>query len=103
MKSKLNRGNLVQEVNTWAVSLLTSRRKCELQAIDKKARKLFTIYGGLDPKSDVDRSYIPRKDGGRGLIATEDCEELAGRSLKVYVRGSEERLIQVVRGDKLDG
>ena len=74
MKSKLNGGNLVHGVNTWAVSLLrysaafVSWRNSELQAIDRKTRKLFTIYGTLDLKSDVDRLYIPRKEGGRGLI-----------------------------------
>ena len=42
LKSKLNGGNLVQRVNTRAVSLLRfsaaiiSWRKCELQAIDRK-------------------------------------------------------------------
>ena len=64
---------------------------------------MFAIYGGLRPKSDVDRFYIPRQDGGRGLIATEDCIKLAVRRLEVYAHGSEERLIQVARGDKTDG
>ena len=63
----------------------------------------FTIYGALHPKSDVDRLYIPRKEGGRGLIFIEDCVELAIRSLEVYVHGSEEKLIQASRGDKIDG
>ena len=68
LKSKLNGGNFVRGVNTWAVSLLrysatfVSWRKSELQAIDRKTRKLFTIYGALHPKSDVDRLYIPRKE-----------------------------------------
>ena len=59
-KSKLNGRNLVQGVNTWAKSLLRysaafiSWRMCELQAIDRKTRKLFTIFRGLHPKSDVD-------------------------------------------------
>ena len=109
LKSKLNGGNLVHGVNTWAVSLLrysaafVSWRESELQAIDRKTRKLFTIYGSLHPKSDVDRLYIPRKEGGRGLISIEDCVELAIRGLEVYVHGSEERLIQAARGDKIDG
>ena len=51
----------------------------ELQAIDKKTRQLFTIYGALHPNSDVDRLYIPRKEGGRGLIFIEDYVELAIR------------------------
>ena len=42
LKSKLNGGNLVRRVNTWAVSLLRysaafgNWRKSELQAIDRK-------------------------------------------------------------------
>ena len=35
--------------------------KSELQAIDRKTRKFFTIYGALHHKSDVDRLYVPRK------------------------------------------
>ena len=103
LKSKLN------GVNAWAVSLLrysaafVSWRKSELQAIDRKTRKLLTIYGVLHPKSDVDRLYIPRKEGGRGLISIDDCVELAIRCMEMYVYGSEERLVQAARGDKIDG
>ena len=94
LKSKLNGGNLVHGVSAWAVSLLrysaafVSWRKSELQAIDRKTRKLFTIYGALHPKSDVDRLYIPRKEEGRSSIPIEDCVELAIRDLEVYVHGS---------------
>ena len=37
------------------------------------------------------------------MISIEDCVELAVRGLEVYVHGSEERLIQAARGDKIDG
>ena len=73
LKSKLSGRILVRGVNAWAVSLLrhstafVSWRKSELQAIDRKTRKLFNIYGALHNKSDVDRLYIPRIEGGRGL------------------------------------
>ena len=109
LKSKLNGGNIVRGVNTWAISLLkysaafVSWRKSELQALDRKTRKLFTIYGALHPKSYVDRLCIPRKKRGRGLISSEDCIGLAIRGLKVYVHRSEERLIQAAGGDKIDG
>ena len=108
LKSNLNGGNLVHEVNTWTASLLrysatfVSWRKSELQAIDRKTRKLFTVYGALHPKSDIDRLCKPRKEGGRSLISIEDCVELA-IGLEVYVHGSDERLIQAARGDKIDG
>ena len=59
LKSKLNGGNLVRGVNTWALSLIkysaafVSWTKSELQGIDTKTRKLFTIYGALHPKSEL--------------------------------------------------
>ena len=37
------------------------------------------------------------------MIAIEDCVELAVKGLEVYVHGSEERLLQVARGDRVDG
>ena len=55
MKSKLKGGNLVHGVNAWAVALLkysaafASWRKSELEAIDRKTRKLFTIYRSITP------------------------------------------------------
>ena len=105
---RLNGGNSVCGVNAWTVSLLrysaafVSWRKSKLQAINRKSRKLFTIHGASHPESDVDRLYIPRKKGGRGLISIEDCVELAIRGFKVYVHGSEGRLIQAARGGKTD-
>ena len=108
LKSKLNGGNLVRGANTWGVSLLrysaafVSWRKSELQAIDRKTRKFFSIYGAFHPMSDIDRLYILRKEGGKGLISIEDYIELAIRGLEVHVHGSEERLIQGARGDKIN-
>ena len=59
MKSNMNGGNLICGVNIWALSLLrysaafVSYRKGELEAIDRKTRKLFTIYGALHLKSVI--------------------------------------------------
>ena len=61
---------------------------------------MFTIYGALHPKSDVDRLYIPRKEGGRGLISIEDCVELAIRVLEVC---SWKWVIEAAGGDRIDG
>ena len=109
LKSKMNGGNLLCGVNkVGSIPLrysaaFVSWSKSELQAADRNTRKLFTIYGALHPKSHVDRLYISRKEGGRGLISIEDCVELAIRGLEVHVYESEERLIQAARRDKTDG
>ena len=43
----------------------------ELKKIDTKTRKLLNMHKMLHPKADVERLYISRKDGGRGLIEVE--------------------------------
>ena len=40
----------------------------EIDSIDKKKkRKILTMTGNFHKKSDIDRSYMPRKLGGRGV------------------------------------
>jgi hypothetical protein len=43
----------------------------EIQKLDRKTRKMLTIHGQHHPKADIDRLYVPRKDGGKGLMQTE--------------------------------
>ena len=45
------------------------------------------------PKDSVDRLYIKRKDGGRGLISIEECVEDAITGLYHDLQNSQERLI----------
>ena len=72
LKSKLNAGNVVMAVNSRALSLvrycagIVEWTKAELQEMDRKTRKIFTINRSLHPRSDVDRLYIKRTEGGRG-------------------------------------
>jgi hypothetical protein len=37
--------------------------KEEIQKLDRKTRKMLTIHGQRHPKADIDRLYVPRKDG----------------------------------------
>ena len=50
------------------------------------------MHNGLHPRSDVDRLYRPRKDGGRGLANAEDTVILAKISLQDHIKKSDERL-----------
>ena len=45
----------------------------ELQSLDKKSRKLLTVHGSFHPRSDVDRLYLPKGKGRRGLMSCESC------------------------------
>jgi hypothetical protein len=38
---------------------------------DRKTRKTLTMRKILHPKADIDRLYVKRKEGGRGLVQIE--------------------------------
>ena len=60
LKSKLNGGNIILAFNSRAVSIIRygagiiSWTKMELEELDRRTRKLMTIYGAHHPKADVD-------------------------------------------------
>ena len=103
MKSRLHGRNKIKALNTWAVSLLRYGAGIikwtvgELDAMDRKTRKIMTINKELHPKSDVDRLYISRSKGGRGLIGCKNCVITEENSLGWYVVNHIEPLIVAVK------
>jgi hypothetical protein len=102
LKTRLNGGNIIKAINTYAVSVvrysagIVKWSREELAVIDRKTRKLLTIYGGLHPRSDVDRLYVQRKEGGRGLKSVMDTVKDEERQLAQYVCSMEGSLMQAV-------
>ena len=68
-------------------------KESELKNVERKSRKTMTMYGALHSKSDEDRLYIKRKEGGRSLMSVECCSREEENSLGFYVANSEENLI----------
>ena len=62
----------------------------------------MTIHNALRPKSNVDRLYIPRKEGGRGLQGVEEAVKLTNLGLENYVKESRERLFTAARSVDID-
>ena len=54
----------------------------------------MTLYEGLHAKCDIDRLYVKRKEGGRGLISVERCIREVENGLGFYVANSKENLIR---------
>ncbi|XP_037772722.1 uncharacterized protein LOC119568340 [Penaeus monodon] len=50
------------------------------------------MYGTC--KADVDRQYLKRCDGGRGLIGAEECVQAEVNSLDKYLSASEEKMLK---------
>ena len=99
LETRLNGNNIIKAINTWAVSVVRYSgpfldwRKEEIQELDRRTRKLMTMHKALHPKSNVDRLYISRNEGGRGLISVEDTIETSKIGLERHVQESKERLL----------
>ena len=68
-----------------------------MRKIDRTTRKTLTMYGAFHPKSDIDRLYLKRKHGGRGLISIETCVRSEENNLGLYVHESNEMLLKGVK------
>ncbi len=107
--SQLYAGRLLQAVNTWAVSVvrytagILNWTERELQAMDTRTRKILAMNGALHTRSSVDRLYIKRKEGGRGLMSVEECVRAEEAGLEEYVLASEEWMLKVVAEEMYGG
>lgn len=105
-KSKLYSKNLFTALNSWAVSIVRYSAGIldwtvqELKSLDIKTRKILTMNGIFHKKGNVDRLYLKRREGGRGLISIEDCVRSEEGNLKEYIRHSFEPYLQA-SGDVL--
>ena len=71
----------------------------ELSQMDQRTRKLMTMHKALHPRDDVDRLYVPRKVGGRGLASIEDSVDPSIERLEDYVEKDERGLITATRNN----
>ena len=50
----------------------------------------------MDYGNDIDRRYVSRKEGGRGVTNIEDCIDVSTLELEEYIKKSKEKLITAV-------
>ena len=103
LETKLSSRNLIKGINTWAVPLVRYCRpflkwtRDELKQIDQRTRKLMTMHKALHPRDDIDRLYVSRKEGGRGLASIEDSVDESIQWPKDYIQKHEGGLITWLR------
>ena len=83
-------------INIWYTAGVLDWGSTELKKMDVKTRKTMTMHGAFHRKSDVDRLYMKRKDGGRGLISVVDCVRIEEENLLEYTTKSNEWMLQMV-------
>ena len=63
--------------------------------------KILAMNGCLHTRSNVARLYLPRKEGGRGLIGIEECVRRESKSLHGYLRESTEWMLRAALKEKV--
>ena len=102
LKSELNTQNKINAINTFAVPVVSYSLNIinwtvdDLKRIDRKTRKFLTMYRTHHPKSDVDRLYLTRQVGGRGLLQIEMSYKLATVGLRKYLEEKDDPFIKAV-------
>ena len=97
LETKLSSRNLIEGINTWTVPLV--RYSGPFLKWIKEQRKLMTMHKALHPRDDVDRLYVSRKEGGRGLASIEDSVDTSIQLLEDYIEKHERGLIAAIRND----
>ena len=103
IETKLSSRNLIKGINTWAVLLVRYSgpflkwTRDELKQMDQRRRKLMTMHKALHARDDVDRLYVSRKEGGRGLASIEDSVDASIQRLEDYIEKYERGLITAIR------
>ena len=69
----------------------------EIKRLDTKTRKLLTLSKMHHTKADVDRLYLPRNAGGRGLIQLEASYKITTIGLDTYLKNTDDALIELVQ------
>ena len=55
------------------------------------------MHKALHPRDDVDRLYVSRKEGGRGLASIEDSVDAMIQQLEDYIEKHEQGLVTAIR------
>ena len=103
LKTELNSKNKLTAINTLAIPVVTysfnviNWNLSELKKIDTKIRKQLTCNRMHHPKSDVDRLYVPRSKGGRGMIQLELSYKTSTIGLLQYLDLTNDWMLQLVR------
>ena len=103
LQTELNAANKIEAINTLAIPVVTYSFNIinwnmeDLKKIDRKTRKHLTMANMHHPKADVDRIYLPRTEGGRGLCQIETTFKTTTIGLDTYLHHSQDPLLKIVK------
>ena len=101
LESELNSRNIIQAVNECCLPIVSysfgiiNWNESDLKGMDVSIRKMLNMYKCLQLKSDIDRLYVPRGSGGRGLISIWDSFRATSSRIAHVIKNSENELLKL--------
>ena len=102
LKSELNGKNTIEAINAYAVPALSygfavlDWSITELEELDRNTRNLLKTNKIMHKQSSVERLYLPRKEGGRGLLNITKLYKRCIINTFHYISNSPEVLLKAV-------
>ena len=108
LKCELNARNKITAIGALAVPLLgycfciNNRRTEEIKTIDRKTRKMLTMYKMHHPRAEMDRLYKKRIEEGRGLVQIEAAYKAEIINIAEYINTNykEGQFVNIVKTTK---
>ena len=103
-QNKISCRNLIKGINTWVVHFVLYlgpflKWTREVKQIDQRTRKIMTMHMALHSRDDVDRLYLSRKEGGRGLSSIKGSVDASIQRLEDYIEKCKGGPITAARDD----
>ncbi|XP_044758044.1 uncharacterized protein LOC123316095 [Coccinella septempunctata] len=103
LKSGLNSKSLFTAINVWAIPSITysfgvlAWSQTDLREIDRKIRTMLTKSGIHHPHSSTIRLYLPRKNGGMGLLSLETTHAENVNALRTHFMQLDSPVAEAIR------
>ena len=101
LATELNSRNVITAINEVVAPTVSytfgvlNWNETEIDGIDKAVRKLPNMNKMFEIRSNVDRLYVSRRQGGRGLISVREAFNATNIRLAHYIQNRKERTIEV--------
>ena len=90
LSTELSSPNKIMAINSLAISVLSysfgvvNWSKTDVRGIDRKTRKILTMFKMHHPQADTERLYVSRSERGRGLMQVQSHFYTTLASLEMY-------------------
>ena len=103
LKSELTPKNKITAINQLAIPVISygfgiiDWPQCHINRLDTKTRKMLTLHKIIYRQQCMDRIYLPRKEGGLGLIEINHSYRATTLSIGQYIKSSTDKTMGMVK------